>query len=78
MVAGIIGPTLGNVYYHIDSRSFNSEDFKLILTEVRRRVGPEMKLAMILDNASFHRSRVVREHAASPEVDIKLIYNAVG
>ena len=34
MVAGVIGPTLGNVYYHVDTRSFNAEDFKLILTEI--------------------------------------------
>ena len=24
MVCGVIGPTLGNVYYHVDTRSFNS------------------------------------------------------
>ena len=37
-----------------------------------------MKLALILDNASFHRSKEVKELAASPEVDIKLIFNATG
>ena len=78
MVLGVIGPTVGNLYYHVDTRSFNAEDMKLILKEIRRRVGPQMKLALVLDNASFHRSKTVKELAESPEVDIRLIFNAVG
>ena len=60
---------------HIDTRSFNNEDMQKILKEVRKRAGPDMGLAIVLDQASYHRSREVRELAASPMIDIKLIYN---
>jgi len=28
MVCGIIGPTIGNVHYHVDTRSFNAADME--------------------------------------------------
>ena len=74
-VCGIIGPTLGNLYMHIDTRSFNNKDMQKILKEIRKRAGPDMGLAIVLDQASYHRSWEVRELAASPLIDIKLIYN---
>ena len=30
-VCGVIGPTLGNLYMHIENRSLNSEDMQVIL-----------------------------------------------
>ena len=78
MACGIIGPTVGNLYYHIDNRSFNSQDMKVILQEIRQRAGPDKLLALIWDNASYHRSNEVRELASSPLIDIKLIYNVAG
>jgi len=47
-----------------------------VLKEIRQRVGPDLKLALILDNATFHRASIVKELAASPEICIRLIYNA--
>ncbi|MDP6190923.1 MAG: transposase [Gammaproteobacteria bacterium] len=78
MVCGIIGPTIGNVYYHVDTRSFNAADMGLILREIRQQVGTLKKLALVLDNACMHRARSVRTVAESPEVDIKLIFNVTG
>ena len=48
-VCGIIGPTLGNLYMHIDNRSFDHKDMLVILQEVRKRAGPDIQLAIILD-----------------------------
>ena len=62
---------------HVENRSLNSEDMKVILQEVRKRAGSDMQLAIILDQASFHRSKEVLEFAAQPMIDIKLISNVV-
>jgi len=75
MVCGVIGPTMGNLYYHVDTRSFTALDMQEVLKEVRQRTGPERKLALVWDNAAYHRARSVKEMAASPEIDIRLIFN---
>ena len=56
---GAIGPTLGNVIYHMDKRSFNQADIKEILREIRARAGPDKKLAMVWDQALIHTARSV-------------------
>ena len=58
-VFGAIGPTLGNVIYHMDKRSFNQADIKEILREIRARAGPDKKLAMVWDQALIHTARSV-------------------
>jgi len=35
MVCGVIGPTMGSLYYHVGSRSFNALDMHEVLKEVR-------------------------------------------
>jgi len=76
MVCGVIGQTMGNVYYHVGTRSFNALDMHEVLKEVRQRAGADRKLALVWDNAAFHRARSVKELAACPEIDIRLIFNA--
>ena len=46
-----------------------------VLKGIRAESGPETKLALFWDNAGIHRAGIVREAAASEEIDIELIYN---
>ena len=49
----------------------------IILKKIRELCG-DMRLSMVLDNATWHRSRIVTDFAESPEVDIRLIFNVTG
>ena len=46
-----------------------------VLREIRRRKGPEAKLAVFWDNARIHRARIVQDLADSEEVNIELVFN---
>ena len=46
-----------------------------LLKEIRSKLGPLTKICLMWDNATLHRAREVKELAASPDVDIKLVYN---
>ena len=39
MAFGVIGPTLGNILYHLDDRSFNSQDMESCLRKIREIAG---------------------------------------
>ena len=68
---------MGKVFFHLERRSLNAEDMLLMLRRIRENAGPDRKLALILDNASFHKTPDVRSLASDPEIDIKLIFNVV-
>jgi hypothetical protein len=70
VVCGVISPIRGNVYYHYGIRSFNALDMIEVLKAVREASGPEAKLALFWDNAGIHRANILREAAATPEIDI--------
>ena len=71
----MISPARGRVYYHFGIRSFTAEDFKIILQRTREASGPDALLALFLDNCKIHRAHVVQDFAASPEINIELVWN---
>jgi len=46
------------------------------LKQVRQAYGDGPKLSVMWDNASIHRCHVVRDAAATPEINIRLIQQA--
>ena len=56
MAFGAISSSFGNILYHLDTRSFNSKDMEKILRMIRNVCGEEKKLALVWDNASYHRA----------------------
>ena len=49
----------------------------VILGKIREQVGHDQKLALVLDNATFHKTKKVLEFASRKDIDIKLIFNVV-
>ena len=75
VVCGVISPVRGNVYYHYGIRSFNAQDVIEVLKAVRADAGPKAKLALFWDNARIHRAHIVRDAAATPEINIEFVWN---
>lgn len=46
-----------------------------VLRQIRALSAPGAKLALLWDNARIHYANIVRELAASEEVDIELVWN---
>ena len=67
-VLGVIGPSMGNVLYHMDTRSFNAKDMEEILLRIRKIAGPAKKLALVLDNCQIHVAKTVQQLAAEASV----------
>ena len=72
---GCISPSRGAVHYHYGFRSFNAQDIMDVLRAVRAASEPNAKLAIFWDNARMHVANVVRDFAATPEINILLVRN---
>ena len=66
---------MGNVFYYYGSKSFNSEDMEYILRGIREKAGSQRNLALLWDNASYHKAKTLQEFAKRPDIDIRLIFN---
>ena len=55
--------------------SFNAQDICEALQEVRIKVGEDVKVAMMWDNARIHRAKIVQQLMASEEVAMEPIWN---
>ena len=42
---------------------------------IRDTAGKEKKIALIWDNATYHRARTLQEYARRPDINIRLLYN---
>ena len=45
------------------------------MKEIRKFYGPNTKLALFLDNCRIHHAIIVKEFAASDEINIELVWN---
>ena len=75
LCCGVISATRGAVLWHLSNKSLDSEAFKVILLEIREAIGPDAKVCLALDNATYHKSGSVLKLAASEEVNIQLLFN---
>ena len=75
VVCGVISAQRGNVLYRVGVRSFNAQDMEQVLRDIRAVVGPAGRVAIIWDNCRIHRAISVRELAATPEVNIRFLWN---
>jgi len=53
-VMGVISPERGLVHLHYKERSCDSDDMVQVMRAVRAKVGPDVKVAIFLDNARIH------------------------
>ena len=53
-VMGVISPERGVVHLHYKERSCDSDDVVQVMQAVRAKVGPDVKVAIFLDNARIH------------------------
>ena len=81
VVCSVICEEIGFVYTHYGISSFTHEDVMLVLKEIRANIfqalGPRKQIVLLADNARTHRAEDVQKLAASPEVNIKFIWNLV-
>ena len=69
-VCSVISPIYGNIYNHYSDKYFNSEDMKVVLQSVRKKLGPKAKILMFWDGAKIHGSKTTRDYAQTQEIDI--------
>ena len=74
VVFGVISVLLGVVHWHFGESSFKKEDICDALKEIRAKIGDGVRVAMMWDNAAYHRAKIVRQLMASPDVDIEPIW----
>ena len=63
------------VHFKCGVRSFSAPDMIEVLKAIRAESDPKAKIALFWDNAGIHRAGVVREAAASEEINIELVFN---
>ena len=75
VVFAVISANRGVVHLHFGESSFNAQDISDALVEVRVKVGDNIKLAMMWDNARIHKANIVQQLIATEEVAIEPIWN---
>jgi len=54
---GAISIEKGKEHFVLTERAFNSNQFLVFMKELRDQIPPERTLAVILDNASIHKTK---------------------
>ena len=75
VVCSVISALRGKVYSHYGIRSFSAQDMIDLLRQLRAACGPDARLCLFWDNCRIHQATIVREAAASDEINIQLVWN---
>jgi transposase len=75
VVCGAISPLRGRIYFKYGIRSFNSFDMVDMFKEVRGHSRRHAKLSCWMDNASYHKSPMVRDECKVGKSDILMEFN---
>ena len=75
VACGVISPIVGKVCCLYGVRSFSADDMKEVLRQIRQTFGAEERIALFWDNCRIHLAIIVREYAATPEINIELVLN---